>query len=103
VSQKLPPKQYWLFQWNVYWDRIARTCNVFTPTELEPLLRQRWEDMLSVLAEQYGTMTIAPWFGKIFSTITGIIVGLLLLSAVNTAIGALVALFYMLARRRNAT
>ncbi len=68
------------------------------PRELEPLLRQRWEDMLSVLAEQYGTMTIAPWFGKLFSTITGIIVGLLLVSAVNTAIGALIALFYMLAR-----
>lgn len=68
------------------------------PRELEPLLRQRWEDMLSVLAEQYGTITIAPWFGKIFSTITGVIVGLLLVSAVNTAIGALVALFYMLAR-----
>jgi len=68
------------------------------PREIEPLLRHRWEDMLSVLAEQYGTMTIAPWFGKLFSTIAGVIVGLLLVSAVNTAIGALVALFYMLAR-----
>lgn len=68
------------------------------PKELEPVLRGRWEDMLSVLAEQYGAMALGATFGKIFSTIAGIIVGLLLLSAVNTAIVALIGLFYMLAR-----
>ncbi|MGC8828947.1 MAG: amino acid permease [Verrucomicrobiia bacterium] len=68
------------------------------PRDLEPLLRERWEDMLRVLAEQYGTKLFGALFGKIFSAVTGIVVGLLLLSAVNTAIGALIGLFYMLAR-----
>jgi amino acid transporter/nucleotide-binding universal stress UspA family protein len=68
------------------------------PKELEPLLRERWEDMVRLLAEQYGTIAIGPWFGKIFGLITGVIVGLLLLSAVNTAIGGLIGLLYMLGR-----
>ena len=67
------------------------------PPSLEPLLRDRWEDMLSVLAEQYGQV-IGAGFGHWFGIITGIVVGLLLLSAVNTAIAALIGLVYMLAR-----
>jgi nucleotide-binding universal stress UspA family protein len=65
---------------------------------LKDLLLERWEDMLNVLAEQYGTMTFGPVFGKYFGIVTGVIVGLLLLSAVNTAIGALIGLLYLLAR-----
>ncbi|MCX7872323.1 MAG: amino acid permease [Verrucomicrobiae bacterium] len=68
------------------------------PKELETVLRERWEDMIRLLAEQYGSMAISPTFGKIFGIVTGIIVGLLLLSAVNTAIGALIGLLYMLSR-----
>ncbi len=68
------------------------------PKSLEPTLRGRWEDMLSVLAEQYGTMAFNPVMGKLFAIGTGIVVGLLLVSAVNTAIGALIGLIYMLAR-----
>jgi len=68
------------------------------PKELKPLLDSRWEDMLSVLGEQYGTLTIGPLFGKYFGILTGVIVGVLLLSAVNTAIGALIGLVYLLGR-----
>ncbi len=68
------------------------------PTELSAELHVRWEDMLNVLAEQYGRLAFGPVFGKTFGVVTGIIVGLLLLSAVNTALGALIGLFYMLAR-----
>ncbi len=68
------------------------------PPELKQELINRWEDMLNVLAEQYGTLTFGPVFGKWFGFATGIIVGLLLLSAVNTAIGALIGLLYLLAR-----
>jgi amino acid transporter/nucleotide-binding universal stress UspA family protein len=68
------------------------------PKTLEPELEKRWEDMLNVLAEHYGTMTFGPVFGQVFGLVTGVIVGLLLLSAVNTAVGALIGLFYMLAR-----
>jgi amino acid transporter/nucleotide-binding universal stress UspA family protein len=68
------------------------------PRELEPVMRERWEDMLSVLGEHYGGLTWGAPFGSIFGIAVGIIVGLLLISAVNTAVGALIGLFYMLAR-----
>ncbi len=65
---------------------------------LKELLVNRWDDMLTVLAEQYGKMVVGPGFGKIFGLMTALIVGLLLLSAVNTAVGALIGLLYLLAR-----
>jgi amino acid transporter/nucleotide-binding universal stress UspA family protein len=68
------------------------------PKSLEPLLRDRWEDMLSVLAEQYGAGLLGPAGAKGFGIVTGVVVGLLLLSAVNTAMAALIGLIYMLAR-----
>jgi amino acid transporter/nucleotide-binding universal stress UspA family protein len=68
------------------------------PRELEPVMRARWEDMLSVLGEHYGGLTWGPAFGRGFGIVVGIVVGLLLVSAVNTAVGALIGLFYMLAR-----
>ena len=66
--------------------------------ELKPLLHERWDDMLTVLAEQYGSITFGPTFGKSLGVMVGIIVGLLLLSAVNTAVSALIGLIYLLAR-----
>lgn len=68
------------------------------PRDKEPLLRERWEDMLSVMAQYYATNVFGPVFGKAFAVITGVVVGLLLLSAVNTAVSALIGLIYMLAR-----
>ena len=62
------------------------------------MLHDRWEDMLSVLAQWYGTYMLGPVGGKIFAVITAVVVGLLLLSAVNTAIAALIGLLYMVAR-----
>src|SRR6266545_1229754 len=56
---------------------------------LKQLLLDRWEDMLAVLAEQYGGMTLGPAFGKFFGRLTAIIVGLLLLSgAITVNLGA---------------
>ncbi len=68
------------------------------PKDQEQLLHERWEDMLSVLAQYYATSVFGVAFGKFFAVITGIVVGLLLLSAVNTAVSALIGLVYMLAR-----
>src|SRR5215831_19037037 len=65
---------------------------------LKSVMMDRWDDMLTVLAEQYGTMALNPLFGRIFGILTALIVGLLLLSAVNTAIVALIGLLYLLAR-----
>jgi amino acid transporter len=66
--------------------------------QLRPLLVDRWDDMLTVLGEQYGTLAFGPVFGRYFGIAVAIIVGMLLLSAVNTAIGALIGLTYLLAR-----
>jgi amino acid transporter/nucleotide-binding universal stress UspA family protein len=65
---------------------------------LKSVLLDRWDDMLTVLAEQYGSMALGPVFGRVFGILTALIVGLLLLSAVNTAIVALIGLLYLLAR-----
>jgi len=66
--------------------------------DLKQLLLDRWDDMLTVLAEQYGSMVFGPAAGRILGIFVSVIVGLLLLSAVNTAIGALIGLLYLLAR-----
>jgi len=66
--------------------------------EMREVLHHRWEDMISVLAEQYGILTLGPSFGHYFGLITGLIVGVLLVSAVNTAVGALIGLTYLLGR-----
>ncbi len=68
------------------------------PATLAPTLASRQDDMLRFLAEQYGTLALGPRLGTLFSLLTGVVVGLLLLSAVNTAVGALIGLYYMMAR-----
>jgi len=68
-----------------------------TPSNLE-LLDRRWEDMISVLAEYFAAANFGPVAGKLFGMVVGAVVGLLLLSAVNTAVAALIGLFYMMAR-----
>jgi len=68
------------------------------PHELAPQIQERWEDMLRFLGEHYGTLALGAKFGQILGIGIGLVVGLLLLSAVNTAIGAMIGLMYMLAR-----
>ncbi len=53
-------------------------------------LRAHKEDMLRYM----GTVFVGPWFGDV----VGWVFGLLLLSAVNTAIGGMVSLLYVMAR-----
>ena len=62
------------------------------------LLHDRWEDMISVLAEKYAALHFGPAVGTMFGIVAAIVVGLLLLSAVNTAVAALVGLIYMMSR-----
>ena len=57
-----------------------------------PGLTNHAEDMLRVLGAHY----IAPWYGELIS----IVFGFLLLSAVNTAIGALVGIQFAMAKDR---
>lgn len=68
------------------------------PVKLAPQMAERKEDMLRFMAEQYGAMNFGPWFGGIFGFVVGIVFALLLLSAVNTAIAALIGLLFMMSR-----
>ena len=68
------------------------------PKNLLPQLSAHREDMLRFLAEQYGTMAAGAGVGQVLSIIVGIVFGLLLLSAVNTAIVALIGVVYMMAQ-----
>src|SRR5436190_1747105 len=66
--------------------------------DLGPELAAHKEDMLRFLAEQYGTIAAGPAVGQALSIIVGVVFGLLLLSAVNTAIVALIGVVYMMAQ-----
>ena len=59
---------------------------------------KRHEDMLRFMGEQYATASFGLWFGQAFGWIVGIVFLLLLLSAANTAIVAMIGLLYMTAR-----
>jgi amino acid transporter/nucleotide-binding universal stress UspA family protein len=58
----------------------------------------RSEDMLRFIGEYFGTASFGPTFGHAFGWIVGIVFFLLLLSAANTAIVAMIGLLYMMTR-----
>lgn len=68
------------------------------PPHYSSKLAERAEDMVRFLAEHFATNRFGPDFGHYFGLAVGIVVALLLLSAVNTALGALIGLFYMMTR-----
>lgn len=75
------------------------------PKHLAPQMVERKEDMLRFMAEQYGAMAFGTnitifgmTLGNAFGLVVGMVFALLLLSAVNTAIAALVGLLFMMSR-----
>src|SRR5260370_220869 len=56
--------------------------------------------MLRFIGEQFATATFSPAIGNLFGWIVGIVFFLLLLSAANTAIVAMIGLLYMMSRDR---
>lgn len=68
------------------------------PKSFAPELAQHKEDMLRFLGGHYAALTAGPWFGHIFAAFVGVVFGLLLLSAVNTAVVALIGVMYMMAQ-----
>jgi nucleotide-binding universal stress UspA family protein len=68
------------------------------PRNLLPQLASHKEDMLRFLAEVYGAMAGGLGVGQVLSIVVGIVFGLLLISAVNTAIVALIGVVYMMAQ-----
>jgi amino acid transporter len=55
-------------------------------------------DMLRLVAEYFGSLTVSPWFGQALGWIVGMLFFLLLISAANTAMIAMIGVFYMMAR-----
>ncbi|MCX6967172.1 MAG: universal stress protein [Verrucomicrobia bacterium] len=77
---------------------LETTMGLHTKPEWIAAMDKRNEDMLRFMAEQFGRATIAPWFGTVFGWVVGVLMALLLLSAANTAIVAMVGLLFMMAR-----
>ena len=61
-------------------------------------LHSHSEDMLRFIGEYFGSISFGPAFGEMFGWIVGIVFFLLLLSAANTAIVAMIGLLYMMTR-----
>jgi nucleotide-binding universal stress UspA family protein len=70
------------------------------PRELAPQIQERWQDMLRFLGEYYAGLMFGGAVAKVIGVFVGVVVGLLLLSAVNTATAAMIGLLYMLASDR---
>jgi amino acid transporter/nucleotide-binding universal stress UspA family protein len=68
------------------------------PRSFAPELEAHKEDMLRFLGQHYATLVGGMWFGHGFSLFVGVVFGLLLVSAVNTAIVALIGVIYMMAQ-----
>lgn len=67
-----------------------------SPAQTPELLHHK-EDMLRFLGGHYASMLGGPTMGAWFAWIVGVIFGVLLLSAVNTAIIAVIGVIYMMA------
>jgi L-asparagine transporter-like permease len=66
------------------------------PKSFAPELAAHKEDMLRFLGQHYGGIFGGLWFGEAFSLVVAIVFGLLLISAANTAIVAMIDLLYRL-------
>ena len=79
---------------------LSKTLHLTDRGEIAAVLGQRSEDMLRFIGEQFATATFSPGVGQIFGWMVGIVFCLLLLSAANTAIVAMIGLLYMMSRDR---
>jgi nucleotide-binding universal stress UspA family protein len=79
---------------------LDKTLHLTDTGAIAAVLGQRSEDMLRFIGEQFATATFSPAVGQIFGWIVGIVFCLLLLSAANTAIVAMIGLLYMMSRDR---
>src|SRR6267378_2914423 len=77
---------------------LGKTLHLSDPSSIASVLQLRSEDMLRFIGEQFATATFSPAIGNFFGWIVGIVFFLLLLSAANTAIVAMIGLLYMMSR-----
>ena len=79
---------------------LGKTLHLSDASSISSVLQLRSEDMLRFIGEQFATATFSPMIGNLFGWIVGIVFFLLLLSAANTAIVAMIGLLYMMSRDR---
>src|SRR5213595_3350481 len=79
---------------------LGKTLHLSDPSSIASVLQLRSEDMLRFTGEQFASATFSPAIGNFFGWIVGIVFFLLLLSAANTAIVAMIGLLYMMSRDR---
>ena len=79
---------------------LGKTLHLTNASSVSSVLQIRSEDMLRFIGEQFATATFSPAIGNLFGWIVGIVFFLLLLSAANTAIVAMIGLLYMMSRDR---
>jgi len=79
---------------------LGKTLHLSDVSSISSVLQLRSEDMLRFIGEQFATATFSPAIGNLFGWIVGIVFFLLLLSAANTAIVAMIGLLYMMSRDR---
>jgi amino acid transporter/nucleotide-binding universal stress UspA family protein len=79
---------------------LGKTLHLSDPAAISTVLQQRSEDMLRFIGEQFATATFSPAIGNLFGWIVGVVFFLLLLSAANTAIVAMIGLLYLMSRDR---
>jgi amino acid transporter len=77
---------------------LGKTLHLTDPSAISSVLQLRSEDMLRFIGEQFATATFSPAVGNFFGWIVGIVFFLLLISAANTAIVAIIGLLYMMSR-----
>src|SRR5216110_3592947 len=79
---------------------LGKTLHLSDPSSIASVLQLRSEDMLRFVGEEFAAATFSPAIGQIFGWIVGVVFCLLLLSAANTAIVAMIGLLYMMSRDR---
>src|SRR5438876_887080 len=79
---------------------LGKTLHLTNSSSIASVLQLRSEDMLRFIGEQFATATFSPAIGNLFGWIVGVVFFLLLLSAANTAIVAIIGLLYMMSRDR---
>lgn len=68
------------------------------PQSLGGQMNDHKADMLHFVGQYFGTATFGPAFGQALGWVVGIVFFLLLISAANTAMVAMIGVFYMMAR-----
>jgi len=68
------------------------------PQSMRGQMLEHKADMLNLIGQYFGTLSVGPWFGQALGLVVGIVFFLLLVSAANTAMMAMIGVFYMMAR-----